>query len=213
MSSTVKSIAYVHTADIDLTVVKSGATWEGLANICAAAAEKALETPPKGYTSTQRNSLTDSFASMKVTQRSIRLLVALGDEKPESVDALVLARLQLEGLYTMCLLTEKAEYVDRFVKEAWKRQYVRYLLMREETKGLERFVEAQTDVHELSRLLKLATVWNVTEAERLTIEYDELETPPPARFVRSRSAISRRRAASSRSSRPTEAGDARAPPY
>jgi hypothetical protein len=119
MSRTVKSIAYVHTADIDPTVVKSGATLEGLANICVAAAEKALEAPPKGYTPTQRNSLTDTFASMKVTHRSIRVLVALGDEKPESVDALVLARLQLEGLYTLCLLTEQPEHVDRFVKEAW----------------------------------------------------------------------------------------------
>ena len=112
---------------------------------------------------------------MKVTHRSIRLLVALGDEKPESVDALVLARIQLEGLYTMCLLIERAEHVDRFVKEAWKRQYVSYLLMREETKSLDRFIEAQSDALELSRLLKLAAVWNVTEAERLTIEYDELE--------------------------------------
>lgn len=85
MSSTVKSIAYVHTADIDPSVVKSGATWEGLGNICVTAAEKALETPPKGYTPTQRNSLTDIFASIKVTHRSIRLLVALGDEKPESL--------------------------------------------------------------------------------------------------------------------------------
>jgi len=76
MSSTVKSIAYVHTADIDPTAVKSGATWEGVANICVTAAEKALETPPRGYTPTQRNSLTDTFASMKVTHRSIRLLVA-----------------------------------------------------------------------------------------------------------------------------------------
>jgi hypothetical protein len=149
MSSTVKSIAYVHTADIDPAIVKSGATWEGLANICVTAAEKALETPPTGYTPTQRNSLTDTFASMKVTHRSIRLLVALDDEKPESVDALVLARLQLEGLYTLCLLTEQPEHVDRFVKEAWKRQYIRYLLMREETKGLDRFVEAQSDVQEL----------------------------------------------------------------
>ena len=184
MSSTVKSIAYVHTADIDPTVVKSGATWEGLANICVTAAEKALETPPTGYTPTQRNSLTDIFASMKVTHRSIRLLVALGDEKPESVDALVLARLQLEGLYTTCLLPERPEHVDRFVKEAWKRQYVRYLLMREETKCLDRFIEAQSGVQELSRLLKLATVWNVSEAERLTIEYDELETAPPTGFIR-----------------------------
>lgn len=181
---TVNSVAHVHTADIDPSVVKSGKTWEGLANICVTAAEKALEKPHKSYTLMQRNSLTDIFASMKVTHRSIRLLVALGDEKPESVDALVLARLQLEGLYTMCFLTEKSEHVDRFVKEAWKRQYVRYLLMREETKGLDRFIAAQSDVQELSRLLKLAAIWNVSEAERLTIEFDELETSPPSGFVR-----------------------------
>jgi len=41
---------------------------------------------------------------MKVKHRSIRLIVDLGDEKPESVDALVLARLQPEGLHTLCLL-------------------------------------------------------------------------------------------------------------
>ena len=201
MSSTVKSVAYVHTVDIDPSLVKKGAVWEELANICVTAAEKALERPPPGYTATQRNSLTDIFASMKVTHRSIRLLVALGDEKPESVDALVLARLQLEGLYTMCLLIEKAKHVDRFVKEAWKRQYVSYLLMREETKSLDRFIEAQSDVLELSRLLKLAAVWNVTEPERLTIEYEELETPPAGSSSASRFAIFRRRASSSRSFR------------
>ena len=183
-SITVKSVAYVHTVDIDPSVVKSGAEWEGLANICVTAAENALKTPPRSYTPMQCTSLTDIFASMKATHRSIRRLVALGDEKPESVDALVLARLQLEGLYTMCLLAEKAEHVDRFVKEAWKRQYVRYLLVREETKGLSRFIETQSDVQELSRLLKLARVWNVTETERLTIKYDELEKPPPVGFVR-----------------------------
>ena len=41
MSSTVKSVAYVYTADIDPTVVKNGATWERLGNICVTAAENA----------------------------------------------------------------------------------------------------------------------------------------------------------------------------
>lgn len=182
MSSNVKSVAYVHTSDIDPSVVKSGATWEGLVNICVTAAENALERPPAGYTPTQRNSLTDLFSSMKVTHRSIRILVKLGDEQPESVDALVLARLQLEGLYTLCLLVENPENVNRFVREAWKRQYVRYMLFREEMKGIDRF--ADTDVPDLSRLLKLAGVWNITEAERLTIEHDEMETAAPAGFVR-----------------------------
>lgn len=184
MSSTVKSVAYVHTVDIDPTLVKKGAVWERFANTCVTAAENALERPPRGYTATQCNSLADIFVSMKVTHRSIRLLVALADERPESVDALVLARLQLEGLYTMCLLIEKSEYVDQFVKEAWKQQYVSYLLMREETQHLNRFIEAQSHALERTRLLKLAKVWNVTEAERRTIDYEELEVPPPMGFIR-----------------------------
>ena len=58
----------------------------------------------------------------------------------------------------------------------------RYLLGREETKGLLRF--AQSNVPELSWLLKLSTVWNVSEPERLTIEYDHLDIPPRAGFVK-----------------------------
>jgi hypothetical protein len=97
---TVKSVHYVHTADIDPEATKAGGdAWEGFVNGCVKAAEEALETPPNGYSPYQRNSLTDIFTSMKATHRGIRVLVKLGDGKPESVDALVLARLQLEGLY------------------------------------------------------------------------------------------------------------------
>ena len=48
MSSTVKSVAYVHTVDIDPGLVKKGAVWEGLANICVTAAEEsAREAAPR----------------------------------------------------------------------------------------------------------------------------------------------------------------------
>ena len=33
MSSTVKSVAYVHTVDIDPSLVKKGAVWEGLSGV------------------------------------------------------------------------------------------------------------------------------------------------------------------------------------
>jgi hypothetical protein len=64
--------------------------WEGYVNLCVQAAERALDVPPNGYTAYQRNSLTDIFSSMTATHRSIRLLVKLGDGKPESVDEDVL---------------------------------------------------------------------------------------------------------------------------
>ena len=95
-----------------------------------------LDEPSAGYTPTHRSSLHGPFTSLKATHRAIRLLVQLGDAKPESVDSLVRARLRLDNV---CLLVEKPEYVDRFVREAWKRQYVRYLLYGEETMFLPRF--------------------------------------------------------------------------
>jgi len=135
-SITVSSCAYVHTSDIDATVLKHGDAWEKLANVCTTRAQTALRGPTGGYTKVHRDTMSDLFGSMRAAHRSIRLLLALGDEKPESVDALALARLQVEGLYSMCLLTEGPQHVSTFVRDAWKKQYVRYLLVKEETRRL-----------------------------------------------------------------------------
>jgi hypothetical protein len=179
---TVKSVHYVHTADIDPEATKAGGdAWEGFVNVCVKAAEEALETPPNNYSPYQRNSLTDIFTSMKATHRGIRVLVKLGDGKPESVDALVLARLQLEGLYTTCLLVEKPENVDRFTHEAWKRQYIRWLLGSGETQNLPRFQRGEDK--EYQRLMFMMKIWNVSEDEKLTIDCQECETGFPPGFV------------------------------
>jgi hypothetical protein len=178
---TVKSCMHVYGNEVDSTETKSGGdSWEGLVNMCAKAAQDALDTPPPGYTPIQRNSLTDVFTSMRATHKAIRSLVKLGDTRPESVDSLVLARLQLEGLYNLCLLIEGPEHVDRFVRDAFKRQYTRYLLYREETKHLTRFDEYNAT--DLNRLNMMMQIWGITEGQRRTIEYHELETPPPAGF-------------------------------
>jgi hypothetical protein len=180
---TVASCKFVHTTDIDPDDMKAGGDkWEGLVNICVRAAQDALDSPPAGYTPTQRNSLTDLLGSMRATHRGIRTLLKLGDADPASVDALVLARLQLEGLYTICLLTEGAEHVTRFVAEAWKRQYIRSMLYREETKSFARFSE--TEKKEQARLMMLAQIWGITDDQRTTIEIQELETEAPPGFVR-----------------------------
>lgn len=180
---TVAAVKYLHTGDIDPDATKAGGDlWEGLVDACVTAAQTALQTPPRGYSPTQRNSLDDLFASMRATHRGIRSLIKLGDEKPESVDALVLARLQLEGLYTLCLLVEGPQRVDRFVREAWKHQYIQWMLVREETKELGRFPKSLDN--ELQRLLTLAEIWGITNEERLTIEFDQLNVQPPPGFVR-----------------------------
>lgn len=101
-SITVSSCAYVHTSDIDPTIDKQGSKWETLVNVCTTRAQTALHCPTGAYGQYHRNALYDLFGSLRSTHRSIRLLLALGDDKPESVDALALARLQLEALYSIC---------------------------------------------------------------------------------------------------------------
>lgn len=182
--TTVAAVRYVHTEKLldDPTRPAGGAFWEGLVNQCADAATAILESVPVGYSPYQRNSLTDIFSSMKATHRGILVLIRLGDEKPESVDALVLARLQLEALYTMCLLIQSPRNVDRFTHEAWKRQYIRWLLFVAETDSIASF--ADVNIKDRRRLDRMAEIWGVTEAERLTIEYDQKHIQPPDGFVR-----------------------------
>jgi hypothetical protein len=72
--------------------------------------------------------------------------------------------------------------VSRFVREAWKHQYIQWMLVREEAKGLGRFPKALDN--ELRRLLTLAKIWGITNEERLTIEFDQMNVQPPAGFVR-----------------------------
>lgn len=121
--TSVKNAHHVHTEDIDKNAVKAGGDqWEALINICVKAAEEALDTPPNGYSVWQRNSISDTFVSMRATHRAIRALLKLGDTHPESVDALVLARLQLEGLYNLCLMLESPDWVTRFQENAHRHQ-------------------------------------------------------------------------------------------
>lgn len=180
--TSVKNAHHAHTEDIDHNVVKAGGDpWEALVNICVKAAEEALDEPPAGYTVWQRNSISDVFVSMRATHRAIRVLVKLGDAHPGSVDALVLARLQLEGLYNLCLMFESPEYVTRFQHEAWMRQYTRWMLYREELKTIDRF-RPEVD-REYPRLMMMMNIWGITNEQRLTIEFREMEVDPPTGFV------------------------------
>jgi hypothetical protein len=181
-ATSVKNAHHVHTVDIDKGAVKAGGDhWESLVNVCVKAAEEALDHPLPGYSIWQRNSMSDAFVSMRATHRSIRALLKLGDTHPEAVDALVLARLQLEGLYNLCLMFESPEHVVRFQHESWMREYTRWMLYREELKSINRF-RPEVD-REYPRLMALMKLWGITNEQRLTIEFREMEVEPPAGFV------------------------------
>ena len=73
---------------------------------------------------------------------------------------------------------EGSQHVDCYTQDHWRKQYVRYLLLRQETMALpawEQFV-SETPVD----LIRLGLHFGVTQAQMCTVEFQELGKPLPA---------------------------------
>ena len=152
---------------------------DGFVRSIVAAITDTLGLPATGYGDFERKHLTEIFRSMQATHFSIRRLLKGGADNPGSIDALALARVQLEALYSVCLMVEDPAAISLYVKNRWKKTYIKFLLRRQELSGLTRFNDYLQNV--APRLLKqLQSVTGVTEDERVTVESEELGTPLPA---------------------------------
>jgi hypothetical protein len=147
-------------------------------NRCSAAATSALKCPPTGYSELQSVHISWIFDSMRFTHVTIRNLLTQGPRTPACVDALALTRLQLETLYSTCLITQDSSFADDYVKNFWKDNYVRFLLVREEHKTLPRF-DSYINSDGQTVLAQLQHASGVTDEEKATIEFEELGTPLP----------------------------------
>ena len=116
---------------------------------------------------------------MRFTHVTIRNLIAEGPKTPACVDALALTRLQLETLYSICLITQDPTAAADYVKNFWKDNYVRFLLARQECKNLPRF-QAYINNQGCAVLSQLQQASGVTDAEKASVEFEELGTPLPA---------------------------------
>jgi hypothetical protein len=175
---TVASCAYQHSKDIDPNARVDAKELDALANRCIGRAADALERECPGYTDLHRANLSGIFRSMQSTHKTIRGLLQPGADEPTTVDALSLARLQLEALYAICLMAEDSSNVDCYLRDGWKKSYARFLLQREECKNLARFANYLNN--QAPKWLKaLQNLFGVSEAQRMTIERDELSIPLP----------------------------------
>jgi hypothetical protein len=172
-------VAWPNTQDIDLDRDLDVPVLDGHVKQCAAAATNSLKTPPSGYSQLQAHHLSWMFDAMRFTHTTIRNLVAKGANSPECVDAVALARMQLEALYSICLLVQDPSFVDIYVKSFWRDAYVNYLLDREERQGLPRFSEYLNQTA-LPLMEQLRTASGITDEEKATVELEELGTPLPA---------------------------------
>ena len=181
MGRKVKDLKHPITLDVDITRREDVATLDGFVNTCIAEATDALrKTPLAGFSDVDREHIANLIEGVKHSHGSIRKLLK-GDRSAQAVDALAIARLQLETLYTTCYLLQASEHIQQFMKYAWKKKYIRFLLGREEHRNLARFDEYYNSTG-LAMIGQLQKVSNVTDDERKMIDVEELGatfTPMP----------------------------------
>ena len=114
---------------------------------------------------------------MRHAHRAIRELLRSDGKDPMAVSVMPVVRSQLETLFALCLIVEKPEWLAVYLKDGWKKLYVRHLWMREECKGLPRMTVGLQRVAPELEQFRVAS--GVTEREKQTIDEDELGTLPP----------------------------------
>ena len=168
------------TSDIDPTIKVDADELDRSVNSCVARATEALNSVASNYSDQDTNEISLVFRAMQSTHKSIRILLK-EKLKPTSVDALPLARVQLESLYAICLMLEDPKWVRVYVKDGWKKLYKQALLQKEETKRLPRWAGYLNQWQ--SYIDKHTNICGVTEAERRTVEKEELGIPLPSGMV------------------------------
>jgi len=112
---TVSKIKHVLTADIDITQRFDVKVLDEYVNTCITAAQNALQSAvPPGFSDFHRDVLKRVTEGMRSAHESIRKLLRDGPSA-SSVDAITVARLQLETLYCFCFLLQDSNNVARFL--------------------------------------------------------------------------------------------------
>lgn len=148
---------------------------------CLLAASNTLSRAiPAGFSDLERDQLVHFVNGLRSSHISIRKLLS-GGHDASSVDALVIARLQLESLYSFCYLLKAPENVRLYLKNGWKKRYIRFLIGRAEMchlPGASEFYLQQGPEY----LEKLRIASFVTPEEKAWLEFDELGvgSPTPA---------------------------------
>ena len=163
------------TSDIDPNADVKVDTLDGLLNRCTVRATEALKGAASGYSESDRSEISLIIEATQFTHESIRMLLK-EKLKPTSLDALLLARAQLESLFTICLMLEDPKWVMVHVKDGWKKLYKRFLLEKEEAKDLPRMGAAHDKLMP-PHIAALQQICGVTKAEKGTIEEEELGIP------------------------------------
>lgn len=165
------------TGDIDPDARMDIVKVDAAVNLCINAVTESLKRPSK-FSERQREHLSHIFLWMRHAHRGVRELLRPDGKDPLSVGVMPLVRAQLEILFALCLIIESPESLAVYLKDGWKKLYVRHLLMREECAALPRIIDGLDRV--IPSLEQFRVLSGVTDSEKLTIDEEELGTPLPA---------------------------------
>src|ERR1017187_7160883 len=106
MTRSVKDIKHVLMRDVDVDQSVDVRTVDAHVFSCLSAAQDAMEKEPlSGFPAFESAHIWNLIGCFSHSHRSIRKLLT-GEQNPSAVDALAIARLQLESLYTLCYLLQ-----------------------------------------------------------------------------------------------------------
>src|SRR5436309_852970 len=130
--------------DLDESVKTDVSVIDSLIRRCIVRTTTAIERGAlPGYDEFETAQLGQFIRSMMWTHEGIRQVLRQ-EGQPSSVDALALARVQLEGVYTICYMLHQPSSVGDYVKAGWKKTFSRFLLEQKEREQLPRFKEYET---------------------------------------------------------------------
>ena len=162
---------YQHTEDINKTRKFSVVSLDPQIKIVINRTANALEKLSIWNVS-DRHILADIFRVFLVTHRAIRMLLSTKEkEVATSIEAMSLAREQVESLFTICLLLDNPSYwFSVYKKDSWKRYYMKYMLEKYECGKLSRFEEYINKIAP-SNLNRLQRHCGISKDEKEAIEF------------------------------------------
>lgn len=164
--------------DIDLDAKWDARDADASVNRCVASVTECLKSAAPNFTEVQRVHLHQILLSIRHGHFAVRELLRPEGEQPLSVNVMPLVRSQLETLYAICLIIEKPEALGDYLKDGWKKLYVRHIGMREECRALPRVSKGLADVEKWLEQLRIVS--GVTNVEKQTVEAQELGIQLPA---------------------------------
>jgi hypothetical protein len=180
MKVTIQQFATQSQTDIDSEASYDATKCDALISRCVARVTDSLKVDTQHFSLDERGHISQIFLSMKTTHAGIRKLLEQEDQNPISVNAMPLVRVQLETLFALNLIVERPATFPTYLKDGWKKLYVRHLWFREESKGLPRITEGLRHVEPGLEIMRKLS--GVTDEEKLTIDVEELGIAPPVGF-------------------------------